>query len=75
MYRIMPTLHMTLCSVSSGMPHNVLELFGLLSEVSSLRLTNINTAKEEQLSESGEEQSAYRVKNATFELVLLHVEV
>lgn len=54
MYHLMPTLHMTLCSV------------GLLSGVSSLRLTNINMAKEEQLSESGEEQSAYRVKNATF---------
>lgn len=50
---------MSLCSVSSGMPHNVLELFGAFVRASSLRLTNINMAKEEQLSESGEEQSAY----------------
>lgn len=28
MYHIKTTLHMTLCSVSSGTPHNVLELFG-----------------------------------------------
>lgn len=54
MYHIKTTLHMTLCHL------------GLLSGASSLRLTNINMAKEEQLSESGEEQSAYRVKNATF---------